>query len=550
MLESNPVANINPTIDGALESGPDFSTRPKPHSKSFLAKTSIFLAIATLLSRILGLVREMLIARYYGSSGQTDSLFFCINVAEQLRTVIISGAVASIFIPLFTDIQRQGKKDEAKRLAWTMLGFVSSITAAIVLLAEIGAPGIVKLSEILSLKGEPLDPERFELTVNLLRIILPVILFVSLWGLMGGILNSFDNFWVPGIAPLIWNITIIIVPIMYGEREQIRDIAWAWVIGHFLQMAFHLPWLWKIGIRPGLINWRAPMLKRFIIAAPAAILAYSAPSINAFIGQGVALNLGESAASSLYYAFRIEQLPIAVFGVSIATAIFPTLARHASSGSGKELVSTLAFGIRLVALAMIPASIFLIVFPAETVRLLFQRGQFTSQNTIDAALALYYYSWAIVPTTLTFLTNRTFFSVKDFKTPSYLGLISIFIFYVLCIFFAKNIGFSGIALATGLTFTTVLFVSIGIIHRRYLHEKSLLEAIGIRSIISMLIAGCLEAIAIMAVKRAFVNLEGTAYLLLMMTCAIAVGATTYFVSLKLMRNEDIASLIRFLFRRN
>ena len=491
----------------------------------------------------------MLIARYYGSTGGTDSLFFSLNIAEAIRTLIISGAVASVFIPIMTETQRSGKIVETRRLAWVMIAFVALLGTLVVVLGEIAAPWIVEATESLSFTGKSMDPARVEQTVRLMRIMMPVILMVSLWGLMGGILNALDNFYVPGLAPLIWNMTIIAVPILYGDREMVSDIAWAYVIGHFLQMLVHIPWLWKAGIRPGRIDWGHPMLRRFLLLAPAAIFAYAAPAVNSFIGQGIALNVGVSASSHLAYAIRTQQLPMAVFGVSVATALFPTLSRHASAGDGKALMSTLASGVRMTTLATLPAVVFFLVLPTQTIRLLFERGLFTAADTDAVALALYCYSWGILPAGLLLLTARTFFSEKDVRTPAMLGLLSIFVNYVLCIAFSKLYGFSGIAIATSSVAWVTLLVSLAIIRRRHIRDAFLIAAIGWRSLGSMVIAGIFEAGALYGLKTVLPPVHGTMHLALMIGGSMILAAGVYLGVLRLLGSADLTATLKRVGRR-
>jgi putative peptidoglycan lipid II flippase len=486
----------------------------------------------------------MLIARYYGASGQTDCFFFALIIPELLRTLIISGAVASVFIPLMSRTQREGKPDEARRLAGLMLSFVSLLAIAVVFLGEAAAPLLVRASEILSFAKEPLQADRFELTTDLIRVFLPVVFLVSLWGLMGGILNALDNFHVPGLAPIAWNGTIIVLVLIFGGRGDVHHVAWAFVIGHAVQVAVHLPSLLAAGIRPIAINWKHPMLREFLVLAPAALLAYAAQAVNAFVGQGIALNLSESAASSLAYAFRIQQLPMAIFGVSVATALFPTLSRQAAAGAAKEVVRTLSNGLRMTALATLPAVVFFLVLPEETIRLLLERGVFTSRNTSDVSLALYCYSWGIMPMALLLLTARTFFSEKDMRTPAILGLCSIALNYLLCLSLSRLLGFAGIAVSTVTVAWLVLILSVGILDSRYESAQSLLRAIGLRSPGQMILAGICEAGALLAFKHFIGPVHGTWALLGMIFVAAVIGAIVYLGILRLLRNDDLGATLR------
>jgi len=493
----------------------------------------------------------MLIARYYGASGQTDSFFYALIIPEVLRTIIVSGAVASVFIPLMTETQGKGRPEDARRLAGMMISFVSVLAIVVVILGESVAPWLVRASQVLSFASEPLDPDRFALTTELIRIFLPVVLFVSLWGLMGGILNALDNFHVPGLAPLAWNGTIIIVLLVLGKYGDVHHVAWAFVIGHAVQVLFHLPALRQARVFPMAIQWRHPMIIRFMQLAPAALLAYAAQGLNAFIGQGIALTrLSESAASSLAYAFRIQQLPMAIFGVSVATALFPTLSRHAASGSPRNVVRSLANGLRMTSLATLPAIVFFLVLPEETIRLLLERGVFTSRNTVDVALALYCYSWAILPMSLGLLTARTFFSEKDMRTPAVLGLCSVGVFYVMSLGLAGMIGFAGIALSAAAISWLILAASAIIIHLRHRPHASLFAAIGLKSPVQMIVASVAEAAALMIWREIAGPVRGTWALLGMILVSVLVGAVVYIGVLKLFGNPDLSSTFRRLLRRD
>lgn len=504
-----------------------------------------------MLSRLLGLVREMLIARYYGASGQTDSFAFAIIVPELLRTLIISGAVASVFIPLMTETQKSGKLEEAKRLAGIMLTFITFAALIVVFAGEAIAPYLVKLSEILRYSPGTLEPEKIALTTNLIRIMLPIVIFVGLWGLMGGILNTFDNFHVPGLAPLAWNGTIIALLVIYGAQEKIYHVAWAFVIGHAVQVAFHFPALRKLGIKPLAIDWRHPMLRKFLVLAPAAVLAYAAPAVNAFIGQGIALNLEESSASSLMYAFRIQQLPMSVFGVSVATALFPTLSRYASGGDGSRLVRSLATGLRMTALAVIPAVVFFLVLPEQTIELIYQRGKFDAGDTARVAGALFWYSWAILPMSLLLLTARTFFSEKDTRTPAILGVGTIILYYILAVNLSspERFGLFGLPMSNSFVAWIFLVISIAILNYRHKNDASLVSAIGFASPVQMLLAAIIEAAILYGYSSLIGEIHGTLPLIGFLAGAAVIGAAVYLGLLMLFGNKDLSATFKRLFRR-
>jgi len=526
---------------------------PKPSTAAFVARVSAYLAVATILSRLLGLIRDMLMARYYGASGQTDSFAFAIVVPELLRTLMVSGTITSIFIPLITDVQKSGNVGEVKRLAGMMLSFVFILSFIIVLGGEFFAPQLVNLSQFINpIKGD-LDPERFELTVDLVRIMLPIVLLVAMWGLMGGILNVFDNFHVPGLAPIAWNAAIIAVMVYLGKRGDIHDAAWAFIIGHTVQVIYHLPALSRLGVFPKRIDWRHPMLVNFLRLAPAAVFAYAAPAVNAFIGQGIALNLGESFGSSIMYAFRVQQLPMSVFGVSVATALFPTLSRHAAAGSMGELVRALGTGIRMTTLATLPALIFFLVLPVQCIELIYQRGNFTADATYQVAVALWWFSLAMLPMSLLLLTARTFFSDKDTRTPAVLGVATIIAYYFLAINQTKYFGFVGLPMSNSHVAWFVLFVSIWILHVRFIKRDpavSLLKAIGFKGLLQMALGGLVEAGALIGYKNLVGEVHGSGHLVIYLGGAMIIGAGVYLGVLKLLGSQDLTITIARLSRKN
>ncbi len=517
-----------------------------PLTGSFIARASALLAGATLLSRLLGLGRDMLMAHFFGAGGQTDSFAFAIVVPELLRTLVISGAVASVFIPLITETQKSGKIQEVKRVAGFMLSFIALVGLLVVLAGETFAPQLVHASEFLNPARQPLDTEKFLLTVQLVRILLPIVVLVGLWGLMGGILNTFDNFHVPGLAPLAWNSTIIVILLVFGNRGYIQYLAWAYIAGHFIQMLVHLPSLFRIGVYPRMINWTDPVLGKFIRLAPAAVLAYAAPAVNAFIGQGIALTLGTSFASSLMYAFRVQQLPMSIFGVSVATALFPTLSRHSASGSTKELVDSLATGLRMTSLAVIPSVVFFLIMPHQVIEIIYQRGQFGLDDTSRVAAALYWYSWSILPMSLLLLTARTFFAEKDTRTPAIIGIATIVMYYILAIFLTNNFGFTGLPMSNSGVAWLALIASILILQSRFIKRDgnhSLTGSIGAIGPIQMIAAALVEAGILIGYSKGLGEVHGFVPLAGYLAGAMVLGAATYLGILKLTNNKDLTNTL-------
>jgi putative peptidoglycan lipid II flippase len=439
--------------------------RPFAGHGQFLARSTMLLVVTTVISRMLGLVREIMVAKLYGATGDTDAFFFAYNIPELVRTLLISGALSSVFIPIFSEFRQKSGEDRAKRMSGQVFGFVLLLSVGITVIGIVIAPLIIYLAQVIGL-GQ-VEENIFKLTIDLTRMVFPILIFIALSGLCQGILNSLGNFRTPAFAPFFFNIVIIAILVtedLISPNARIQVAAIAFVAGAFAQLLYQIPRLRRDGIRITLrVNFRDPVYGRLMALAPAAMMGYATMVVNSFVDKSIAYSFAPKHLSYLTYGFRVEQLPFSVFGVSVATALFPTISLYLTEGRLQDFKRATSAGVRILIFTIVPAMVVFLSLKRAVVMLLFERGAFAPEATIGSADALFMYTLGIVPASLLLLISRVFFAGQDMKTPLKAGLVMVALNFVLDIWFSQpwglGMGFKGIALCTSI----VAFINLGIL---------------------------------------------------------------------------------------
>lgn len=424
-------------------------------SGRFLATSGLIVMLATILSRILGLVREQAIAHIYGATGNTDAFYLALNIPELVRTLVISGVLSSIFIPIFADFRENKSFEVAKRVTTEIFSFTAMIAVCTVVLGIVFAPGVIHLAEIISFRE--IKPETMETAIQLTRFLFPMLIFIGLSGLIQGILNSLHDYKTPAFAPLIFNVTVISTLIYCKVTDptfdNIRVLAFAIVAGQFLQYLVQLPALKSFGfILFKIPDFTHEAFVKFKELAPAAMLGYATMVINAFVDKAIAFGLVEGGITTLWYGFRVQQLPYSIFGVTIVTVLFPVIAQHIAAKRYTELKAAIDMGARMLAFTIIPSSVFFMAMSTEVIRAIFGHGAFLDfapgiQWTADS---LKYYTFGIFPAVSLLLISRVFFSFQDTKTPLKAGAVMVVVNFGLDQWLASYYGIKGIAFATSI----------------------------------------------------------------------------------------------------
>ncbi|MEK6672206.1 MAG: murein biosynthesis integral membrane protein MurJ [Nitrospirota bacterium] len=454
-------------------------------SKTRIAKAAGLMSVATFISRILGYVKDMVLAGYFGASGISDTFFVAFRIPNLLREIFAEGSMSSAFIPVLTDYRTRHGEEEAKRLVRITFTFIILFVGLICLAGILFAPAIVSVIA----PGFRNNPERFSQTVLLTRIMFPFLLFISLAALVMGALNIKRIFFVPSLAPAMLNVSIItavllLVPFL---EQPIIAVAAGVTLGGLVQFAFQMPVFFKndYSLRPA-YEFGHPGLKRMSILILPATMGMAVAQVNIFISTILASYLPQGSITYLYYSMRLIQFPIGIFGVAMGMAVLPSLSEHASRGETRKLRDDFSFALRLLFFITVPAMAGLIALREPIVNILFQRGLFDYNATAGTADALLFYAtgiWAIVGVRI---VTATFYSLHDTKTPVRVAVIAMLTNIVMSLILMNPLKHSGLALAnasaSGLNFLLLFY---------FLRKK--MGSIDARRIISSFMKICLAS---------------------------------------------------------
>ena len=455
--------------------------------KRNITKAAGIMSVATFISRVLGYVKDMILAIYFGATGLSDTFFVAFRIPNLLRELFAEGSMSSAFIPVLTEYQAKNGKDEAKRLVRITFTFIMIFVGLICLIGIIFAPSIVTAIA----PGFLSMPEKFSLTVLLTRVMFPFLLFISLAALIMGALNSRRVFFIPALAPAMLNVSIIVTVISLASKmeQPIIAVAIGVALGGFVQFAFQIPSFLKNGysLKPE-YDFRHPGLKKMSILMLPATMGMAVAQINIFISTILASYLAAGSITYLYYSMRLTQFPIGIFGVAMGMAVLPTLSEHALKGDYDKLRDDFSFALRLLFFITIPAMAGLIALREPIVNILFQRGKFDYAATAGTADALLFYSlgiWAIVGVRI---VTASFYSMQDTKTPIKILVVTVMTNIILSLALMGPLKHSGLALANALA-STVNFLLLFY----FLRKK--LERLGARRIIKSFLKISLASIA-------------------------------------------------------
>jgi putative peptidoglycan lipid II flippase len=425
------------------------------------------MSLATMASRILGLVREQFFALLFGASAATDAFNVAFRIPNLLRDLFAEGAMSAAFVPTFTQtVARRGLSE-----AWKLANLV--VHALLIIVSLIVIAGIVWAEEIIHLYAAGFGeiPGKLELTVTLTRVMMPFLLFVALAAAAMGCLNARGRFFVPAMAPAMFNLATIVMAIGIWRSPGAfgpQPIVWmavAALAGGVLQIALQLPLLWKEGFRFRLVTGlRAIFLdegvRRILFLMFPATIGLAATQVNIFVNTYFATTI-PGAVSWLNYAFRLMQLPIGLFGVAIAAATLPAISRHVAEGDRGEFRGTLAHSLRLVFAINIPASIGLAVLGVPIIRLIFEHGRFLPADTAATAAALGYYALGLFAYSGVKVLVPAFYALGRTRVPVAISVSSVAVNIALNIALIGPMGYRGLALATSaaslLSFVLLVF---------------------------------------------------------------------------------------------
>jgi putative peptidoglycan lipid II flippase len=414
-----------------------------------VARNTAIFSIATGLSRIAGLVREIATASFFGTSGRFSAFTIAFQVPNLVSNLFANAALSAAFVPVFTELLQQGRRKEAFRLAstlfWVMLIVLGAVTAFFILAAGVIMPLFT---------GGTFNGMLDHLTAGLSQVLFPVVLILGLNGLLVGILQSYDHFSIPAISPAIWNVVILLLllllrPRFHGEEQQLYLYAAAILAATFVQLLMAAGALGRIDFRlQPHIDWHDPRIRQVFTLMLPVTIGLGIVNLDQLINSVFGTLVSDEAPRAIDNAFRVYMLPQGLFSVAVATVLFPTLSRMAARGDAAAMRRAVGIGMRQINLLLIPAAAFMIVLATPIVRLLFQRGHFTSHSTHLVSIALFWFAFSLPFGGLNLLLTRTFFAVQRPWIPTRLAAMNIVVDIVVSIGLYKPLGIAGLIIGT------------------------------------------------------------------------------------------------------
>jgi putative peptidoglycan lipid II flippase len=403
----------------------------------------------TFLSRILGFVRDAVIARLFGAGLATDAFFVAFRIPNLLRRLFAEGAFSQAFVPILAEYKTRNGDAEAKLLVDRTASVLALVLLVVSLIGILAAPWIIYVSA----PGFSATSEKFDLTVSMLRITFPYLLFISLVSLAGGILNSWSRFAIPAFTPTLLNLSFIFCALLLAPYfdPPVLVLAWAVLAGGMLQLAFQLPFLARIGMLPRLRpDFSDPGVQRVLKLMGPAVFGVSIAQISLLINTIFASFLANGSVSWLYYADRLMEFPTGLLGVALGTILLPSLSKYYSSDATEQYSRLLDWGLRLTLLLALPAAAALALLAVPLISTLFHYGQFSIEDVWMTRQALVAYSVGLVGLILVKVLAPGFYARQNIRTPVKIAVIALVATQLMNLALIGPLKHAGLALAIGL----------------------------------------------------------------------------------------------------
>jgi putative peptidoglycan lipid II flippase len=504
------------------------------------AVSAAIFAVATGMSRVLGLVREVVASYYFGATGKINAFTVAFQLPNLVRALVADAALSSAFVPVFSELLEKGERKRAWRVAsslfWLMLLGLTGLTVVFILIA----PWVIDLF------GNPGHDKA--LAVGLSRVLFPIVTLLGVSGIVVGILNSYDHFTVPAISPVFWNLAIIAglaigVPQAHTMNAKLYVYAVSILIATFIQVFLPMPWLrGRDGRLQLVLDWRDPAVKRVLVLMVPVTLGLGLINVNTVIDTFFASRLisADYAPTAIQKAFLVYMLPQGMFSVAIATVLFPSLSRFATRGDMDGFRATVSTGLRQIGFLLIPAAVVSAVLAEPIVRILFQRGHFTPSQTPGVAHSLAAFSAGLVFNGAMLMLNRAFFSLQSNWIPTAVALGNLFLNGILDYAFYR-FGVWGIPLATAVCNVAGTWALLVLLRRRLgrMHGGEIAQTVARVGLVSAVVA----AVA-WFVWKPLDSALGQSFGAQVVSLGLALSASilTYFVGCRVLRVRELDTL--------
>jgi putative peptidoglycan lipid II flippase len=512
-----------------------------------LATASLILTIAALASRLLGWIRLLVIGSQFGASRELDAYFAAFRIPDAIFQLVVAGALSAALIPVFASYRARGQEAEAWRLASSIINLVVIALAGLSLLMAIFAPVLVPIV------APGFDVPTTELTIRMTRVMLLSPVLIGMGAVVSGILNSYERFAVPSLAPLAYNIVIILAAVFLAPIMGVEGLAVGVAIGSLAHLVIQLPELGRVGQRYDLtIGLRDPGVRKVAFLMGPRMLGLAAGQLNFIVSTILASGLPEGSITAYNYAFQLSQIPVGVLGVSVAVALFPTLSRDAALGHVGEIRRQVATSLRALIFIAAPLTAAMIVLAGPITAVFFQYGLFSEQSAQRTADALAFFAIGLVAHIVVHVLTRAFYAMQDTRTPVLWAIIAVGINVPLMAWLVGPMGVQGLALALSISASLEVVGLLWALHNRI---ESIEGAVVLRSAARSAV-GAVAAALVMLGGLTLVETwlpallqSGVSRLLVTVVLGVA-GAAIFLLVASALHSPEIGLLRNLMRRRN
>ena len=417
---------------------------PQGRSARVAVMTAIF-AAATAVSRVAGLAREVAQTSIFGTSAEYSAFTIASQIPNLFSNLFSQAALGAAFVPIFTDLLASGDRARARRLAADVMGMLLVILGALTVLYIALAGVIMPLLVGKGISGG--------LTADLSRILFPVVLLLSITGLLTGILQAYDEFTMPAIAPAVWNLVIIVLLValhtQFRRSDQVYAYAIAWLVATVVQLALVASALRKIDFRFGIsLGWRDPLVRRVLVLFLPVTMSVGIINLDAFLNTELGVLVNSHAPAAINDAFRLYMLPQGIFSVAVTTVLFPSLSRMANARDVRGLRTTIGGGIRQINLLLVPSAALMAVLAVPIVRLVYQHHHFGAYSTHIVSIALFWFAISLPFAGINLLLTRTFFALQRPWIPTGLAVMNMIVDVIVSFALYRPLGIAGLIIGT------------------------------------------------------------------------------------------------------
>ena len=507
--------------------------------KKNIIKTLSTVFILTAISKVLGLLRDVVFASCYGTSIEATAYFAALKIPTQIVDIVLSSAIVSTFIPVFNEVMQKDGKEKANRFAGNFINFVSVVATLLSVIGIITAPILVRLF------ASGFDTSTYNLTVDLVRITFPMIIFTAMAFSFVGFLQSYGEFNVPAGISGLSNLAVIVFLLLFSSKTGIQGLCYFVVFAWFLQLIVQIPFAKKFGYEfKFFIDLKDDNLKKVFKLAIPILISTAVLPINNLVSMNFASNMQEGSVPALEYAYRLYVVIYGIFSYAIGNIIFPELSRESRNENNSGFIKLIHQSIHLITFLLIPLTCGIMIYSKDIIAIIYERGEFTETSTILAQSALFFYSIGIVGAGMVEIMNKAFYAKQDTKTPLIVGICVIITNLLLCyILSSTTLGYAGLALATALNAIINGLILTIILNKNYV---GVLNKEIFKYVLKIIISTLIMAVVVIFVNNGLSHILDRGFIkdILRVSVGAIVGVITFFVTTNAVKANEFLNLIK------